>query len=470
VVLSVAALVLMGIFSSHVDGAVKANSLALWLGAFGTVVITYNGAMVNSMVITGAPNSVDMVVPFALGLLECAAFAVLTPLTSAATSAPLPTGAQLAHIQWWFLVEAAVSAVNMVLLTNVQSQLTNTLRDTPELATTVRRCQAEVRKAQIATAVLIGAQSIAWLAFLLGFPHAGFLRGIPSAARLRHWAGVAGLVFFIASMLGVSLQERGRRAVLAGLSDATAASPPLRRLRERLTDQYAHHYHLIVSVFKGLPLSVGGFALLAIFATQGPGTVKLATLTLWVASVLVIIATYEGIMVSSIMVDAPPNSVDVMIPFVLGLAEYALFAVLSPLGSDPGRGVPSRAAQLEHLTWWPLVFAVVAVTAGAGIANSKRRIRTTVQTTSQGVGALLQSYAAALARDQARTVLSGLGMVLVFALLHFVSVPLRSWIGAVGALVALAMVTGIASQERIRSSIAPTVGQLQGLADPLEGD
>jgi hypothetical protein len=58
-------------------------------------------------------------------------------------------------------------------------------------------------------------------------------------------------------------------------------------------------------------------------------------------------------------------------------------------------------------------------------------------------------------------------MVLVFVVLHFASVTTRSWIGAVGALVALAMVGGIVSQERTRSTVAATVGDLDGLADGL---
>lgn len=56
-----------------------------------------------------------------------------------------------------------------------------------------------------------------------------------------------------------------------------------RLLSPRLTDQYAHHYHLLVSILKGVVLYAAATSILAIYAADTSTTVKTVATLYWVA-------------------------------------------------------------------------------------------------------------------------------------------------------------------------------------------
>jgi hypothetical protein len=226
---------------------------------------------------------------------------------------------------------------------------------------------------------------------------------------------------------------------------------------DRLSNQYAHHYHLIVSIFKGVALTSGAVALLGIVSSQEDAGVKLTALGLWVASLAAIITTYDGIMVASIVVTAPPNAVDLVAPFVMGLAEFTQFAVLVPIAAGASGPPPTSAAQYAHIAWWPLVFAVLCVTAFVDIGNSRNQIARNLGSAPADVQPLLAWYMANLRQSQVMTAVSGSGMLAAFAALRLGPPALSKGQLLVAAFVLFGMVKGIVGEERARHRIVTSV-------------
>jgi hypothetical protein len=240
-----------------------------------------------------------------------------------------------------------------------------------------------------------------------------------------------------------------------------SASVGQRFFHDRLTNQYAHHYHLIVSIFKGVALTSGAIALLGIVSSPEQGTVKVTALGLWLASLAAIIASYDGIMVASIVVSAPPNGIDLVAPFVMGVAEFTQFAVLVPLAHDATGRPPTTAAQFAHLSWWPLVVAILGATACGGIANSRAQIRRSLGAVPADLRPLVRWYMDDLRDSEIITAVSGVCMLAAFTALRLAPAALQRWQLVIGGVVLFGMVTGIVSQERARhrivTSVAPRV-------------
>jgi hypothetical protein len=243
----------------------------------------------------------------------------------------------------------------------------------------------------------------------------------------------------------------------ATLPLTVSASVGRRFFHDRLTDQYAHHYHLIVSIFKGVALGSAAVSFLAIVGSAEPAQAKVTALALWVTSLAAIIATYDGIMITSILSNAPPNTVDLVAPFVMGLAEFMQFAVLTPLAADPVRGEPSAAAQLDHLTWWPLVFAVLTLTAAVDIANAKAQMRRTLHLAPRELQPLIHWYVGSLRQSQISIGICSAAMVVAFVALHFGPDRLGRWQAVVAGVTFVGMVNGILSSERARHRIVSSV-------------
>jgi hypothetical protein len=261
----------------------------------------------------------------------------------------------------------------------------------------------------------------------------------------------------------------GRRGpVLPEIPPAPTVSASVGRrfFHDRLTNQYAHHYHLIVSIFKGVALTSGAVALLGIVSSTEDVAVKVTALGLWLASLAAIIATYDGIMVASIVVTAPPNGIDLVAPFVMGLAEFTQFAVLTPLPLDASGTQPIRAAQFAHISWWPLVFAVLAVTACLDIANSRVQIRRNLAEAPLDLQPLLSWYMGNLRESELMTGASALVMVAAFVALRVGPAALQRWQLLIAACVLFGMVNGILSQERARHRIVTSVAPRAG-PDPV---
>lgn len=265
--------------------------------------------------------------------------------------------------------------------------------------------------------------------------------------------------------------DRAPATAAAALTSRLAVPPSVGRrfFHDRLTDQYAHHYHLIVSIFKGVSLYSAAVSFLAIFASHEPDSVKFAAAALWVASLAAIMATYDGIMVTSIIASSPPNAVDLVAPFVMGLSEYVQFAVLIPLAPGPGGTEPSVAAQLEHITWWPLVFAVLAFTGSIDIANARAQMAKGLSRAPTDLQPLLEWYATSLRQSQISTMASSAAGLAAFLVLHFGPDGPRHWQAALAIAVFVGMVNGIVISERARRRIVESVAAVVRHAPAGEG-
>jgi hypothetical protein len=227
--------------------------------------------------------------------------------------------------------------------------------------------------------------------------------------------------------------------------------------RRRLTGHYANHMQLTVSIFKGVALGGGAVALMSILSSDGDNAVRLTAAVLWLASFAAVLASYEGIMMSTLVVGVPPNGWDIAAPFFMGVTEFALFAALVPVPTSFGAGSPSTAAQLRHLTWWPLVFAVESAITFAAISNSKRQVARTADGAPADVGALLAWYSEVLKRGQVATGGVTAAVVVAFIALHFGPGALAHWQAVIGVAVLLGEIGGITSQEQARHVISASV-------------
>ncbi len=140
-------------------------------------------------------------------------------------------------------------------------------------------------------------------------------------------------------------REKHRLRLRHSLNFVDVADPEL--LHARLIDQYAHHYHLIVSIFKGVSLFAAAAAVYSIFSDGATLGVKLNAIGFWLGSFATILVTYDAIMVSTIVTVARPNVVDVIGPFALGLGEFLQFTVLTFSGS--GAGDASATGQFSQI-------------------------------------------------------------------------------------------------------------------------
>lgn len=118
-------------------------------------------------------------------------------------------------------------------------------------------------------------------------------------------------------------------------------------------DQYRNQFHITVSIFKGITLGAGAYALLAILAANGTldARVQLTAIAFWTASFIATIVTYDGMMLQSIVTIAAPNVTDIMIPFFLGVSEFLLFPILAPVLSNgnPSRSTPAALRNLARV-------------------------------------------------------------------------------------------------------------------------
>jgi len=238
-------------------------------------------------------------------------------------------------------------------------------------------------------------------------------------------------------------------------------------VQARLVDQYAHHYHLIVSIFKGVSLFAGATALHSIFIHGATLNVKLNALAFWLGSFTTIVITYDSIMVTTIISVVRPNAVDVVGPFLLGLGEFLQFTVLTV--SDGGDGSRASAAgQLSQLSWWPLVFAFSTAAGWAIIRNYQRQLSWSLE---HAPPQLAEGYR--WIRETARRDLFGAGLAAVLMLVPFAALrgweDLREWQGVIGMVVFAGNIGTLRNYDIARRKLAEGF-RLQPAGEPIAVD
>jgi hypothetical protein len=117
------------------------------------------------------------------------------------------------------------------------------------------------------------------------------------------------------------------------LASAMAKSEQQESLRLHLVDEYRNHFHITVSIFKGITLGAAAYALLAILAANGTldARVQFTALSFWCASFIGMMLTYDTLMLNSLITIAATNIVDLVIPFLYGITEFSLFPLLTSI-------------------------------------------------------------------------------------------------------------------------------------------
>lgn len=250
------------------------------------------------------------------------------------------------------------------------------------------------------------------------------------------------------------------------ISPVTAGGRDAEVLLPRLLDQYEHHYHLLVSILKGIVLYAASTSILAIYTTDQPAIVRTVATMYWVAGVISMIANYDGIMVGSLIITRPPNMIDVVMPFLLGVAEFSHFAVLAPLPGDPVTGPLPASAQLSHLAWWPLIFGLFTLIACIEITTSRRGSLDEATRMSSDMAELNRWYAGSLVGGQRFTALCSALLLLAFVALR-TGLPgplpgletLRRWQGGLAVIVSFGSIVGLVASEQARRRIVATVAR-----------
>lgn len=224
-------------------------------------------------------------------------------------------------------------------------------------------------------------------------------------------------------------------------------------MHARLVDQYAHHYHLIVSIFKGVSLFAGATALHSIFSNGATLNVKLNALAFWLASFTTIVITYDSIMVTTIISFVRPNAVDVVGPFLLGLGEFVQFTVLTFSNGADGSSA-SAAGQLSQIAWWPLVFALSTAAGWTIIRNYRRQFSESLE---HAPPQLAEGYR--WIRETARKDRLGAGLAAVLSLVPFAVLrwgweDLREWQGLLGLVVFAGNIGTLRSYDIARHKLA----------------
>ena len=247
----------------------------------------------------------------------------------------------------------------------------------------------------------------------------------------------------------------------------TEPAPERELLRSRLRDHFSSHYQIIVAIFKGVTLFNGVTVLADILATDhrpGGAGWKWVALAFWLASFVSIILTYDAMLVSTIVSTELPNAIDIIMPFIFGLLEFMQFSVLQPLPGTEAGGV-SSAQQLEHLTWWPLVHALLLTSASLLVGNKQGQLTRNIRTLPGDLKATITEYKHNMKQDQLRLVIVAVWFYISFLALRggLAEVPglgrldvgtLREYQGVLGLGACVGMTVGIATQRRAQRQIA----------------
>jgi hypothetical protein len=248
-----------------------------------------------------------------------------------------------------------------------------------------------------------------------------------------------------------------------------AGSGQRQSLQAHVTGEYDAHYSLIASIFNGVVLFAAAVSLLAILASGEAAGPKAAAVGLWLASLGGLVAVYNGYLVDSILISEPPNVVDVVVPFLSGVIEFAQFAVLVPLATQGPGGPPSPGAQLEHLTWWFLCATVLTGTGVVTQLNVRRQMSRTLERSPADLAALVR-WCAGEARKGLVAAVAMTGVCLTVFLLMGPGPPhvwllgglpspaaLRHWQGLLGLAFVAGALNAVVLEDRARAFIAASV-------------
>lgn len=241
--------------------------------------------------------------------------------------------------------------------------------------------------------------------------------------------------------------------------DYAAALTARQYFGERLSDQYRHHFHLIGSIFNATVLFSAAASLLLIFGSSEGTAPKAAALSLWVGSFGCLVCAYNGPLVNAMLIAQPPNAVDVVTPFVIGVLGFAQFAAVAPLAEGAGGAAPPAAAQLEHLTWWFAAAAAEWAVITVHMLGTIDHLRAGEADAPAELLPLMTWCGGILRRALRGSVATSLTLVVLFVALRWgpATGSLRRWQAVAGLLYVAEMVSLIVIQEQARRVMVRSV-------------
>ena len=154
-------------------------------------------------------------------------------------------------------------------------------------------------------------------------------------------------------------------------------------IHTRLHDYARDNYLFLGNVTKGVALAVATTILLQIV---GDFRSEWTRMTPWLASLVGIVATYVTTHSGILMTNSRANSLDSMLPLVMGIAEFLLFGILF--------------VNKDHPVLWLNWFLCVALHALVGVAIVQNRIWNVNPAVDYGDQDLGKSYEESLIRNR----------------------------------------------------------------------
>lgn len=225
-------------------------------------------------------------------------------------------------------------------------------------------------------------------------------------------------------------------------------------LKARLQAHSKENYLFIYSVMKGAVVGVAVFILINILHNAPAGYwVFWCKLSLWAASFAAIIMTYYATTVGTLIWVFYPAWRDIVLPFLLVVAECFLFLVL--IKPDQTSSYPTDM-YWQH---WNLAFAVFAFVCHLMLRNIYRRVRP--EDYEEEFGRLINNYRRQVNHDRWSSGLSAIFWLIVWVIWYFVLINHHpgtgNWQCLSGITVLVLMVFVTRNQEKERKIIIEAI-------------
>lgn len=218
-------------------------------------------------------------------------------------------------------------------------------------------------------------------------------------------------------------------------------------LQERLRVHGKENYLFIYSVMKGAVVGVAVFILISIIHNSSAKDLAFwCKLSFWAGSFAAIIMTYYATTVGTLIWVFFPTWEDIILPFILVLAECFLFLVLAK---------PDSAARNSSDTvWyhWNLAFSIFAFVCHLMLRNIYRKVH--AEDYDPSLENLIAGYRKQVNNDRWSSGLSALAWALVWAVWHFWLIDNYpgsvnwQWLSGIAVLILMFFVTRNQEQER----------------------
>jgi len=253
-------------------------------------------------------------------------------------------------------------------------------------------------------------------------------------------------------------------------------------LRGHVIDQYQHHLHLTISIFKGITIGAAAYSFLGILASGRTigDLAEWTAISFWAASFFMVISSYDGMMVNSLVAVTPPNVLDIILPFVLCIGEFVMFPILNPQFSGLVTPGLTPTGALRSLAWWPLAATCLTAVGLVFMANTQGSLTRSIDELPPEFHAFLRWFKAEIRKNQVGSAIGGCVSFVLFLAFRYgaphvwlldrlpSAAHLRRWEALLGPVLMIGAISGIFSEERVRHRFAAVFADAIDAADSSE--